>query len=104
MPNMSLYERMLGAKNNNNSMSIDKNDAAILIELFHFVDQYINANVNYGLCDVERTCKKNESGDASSEMDDCFEEAFAVDKAVERLDECLENIGFYKPNNDGRKK
>ena len=96
MPNISLYERMLGAKQSNCSMSIDINDVSILIELFVNIDQYINAQTNYSLCDIERTCKEREEYNIPSTECDCIEEAIAVTKSGERVEQLFEDIGFYK--------
>lgn len=96
IPNISLYDRMLGAKQNKSSMNIDMNDISMLIELFVNVDQYINAQTNYGLCDIERTCKEREEYDVPLTECDCIEEAIAVTKSGERVEQLFKDIGFYK--------
>lgn len=96
MPNISLYERMLSAKQNKSSMSIDINEVSILIELFVNTDQYINAQINYSLCDLERTCEEREKYNLPPTECDCVEEALTITKYGERLDQIFEDIGFYK--------
>jgi hypothetical protein len=91
----TLYERLLNAKQNNCSISIDSTDVSTLIDLCVNSNEHFNAQADYSMCDIERTCKEKEMRNSSPVVYDCMTEAILCAKSGEKLDQSLRDIGFF---------
>lgn len=91
----NLYERLCNAKQNNCSISIDNTDISALIELCDNSNNYSDAQFDYSMCDIKRTCTEKEPSICSPDICDCMTEAILCSKSGEKLDQTLRDIGFF---------